>query len=70
MKYEWSTVQYSTVQYSTVQNKQSWKLLCWILKIPNDWSRNPLCALLIWGSMLNLYISVIPSGYNYTTDIK
>ena len=35
--------------------------MCQILIIPNVWFRYPLWALLIWQSMLNLFISVIPS---------
>ena len=31
------------------------KFLCWILMIPIAWPRYPLWALLIWGSLLNLF---------------
>ena len=43
---------------------QSRKLLYWILIILIAWSRYPL-ALMIWGSILNLFISVFPVGYDY-----
>ncbi len=36
------------------------ELLRWIIKIPIAWSRYSLWALLIWGSMLNHLISIIP----------
>ena len=35
-----------------------------------DWSRYPGWAVLIWESMLNLFILVRPSGYNHTADIE
>ena len=44
---------------------QDWELLYWILIIPLTWSRYSLRELLIGGSMLNILISCILSGYDY-----
>ena len=38
----------------------SWELLCWMLILI---SISNVCTHLIWGSMPNLFISIIPSGY-------
>ena len=41
-----------------------WELLCWTLIFPIDRSGYPLWALLFWGPMRNLLLSVIPPGYD------
>ena len=41
---------------------QNWELFCWIRIIPIHRSQYLQCTLLVWGSVLDLFISVIPSG--------